>query len=164
LELFADETSPEVVRQDCVAAVAALCRDHDANQSLFRRERGLTCLKHALTALRDADHTLPSAYAVAVLNCAWGAVANNRKNLARFLAAHGTPSGSSPALHRVPCPSLLCRLGALPAPANNHKVVLARLTNIYLLLPRPRKAPGGAALSACGLCCGGIEGSAAACS
>jgi hypothetical protein len=60
LELFTLHSElPEVVRQDAVAVLSNLCRDHEANQKIFRQERGLSALKGALVALRSADHTLP---------------------------------------------------------------------------------------------------------
>jgi len=89
LDLFMAEGSPEVLRQDAVAVLSHLCRNHEANARLFRGARGLSAVKQALAGLWAADHTLPSAYGVAVLECLWNAVVGSRRNLARFLAAHG---------------------------------------------------------------------------
>mmetsp|Transcript_32935 Transcript_32935/g.63262 ORF Transcript_32935/g.63262 Transcript_32935/m.63262 type:complete len:884 (-) Transcript_32935:291-2942(-) len=89
LDLFQDPASEEVVRQDAVAAACGLCKAHEGNQQVFRREGGLDALVGALTQLKSTDQTLPSALAVAVVDCAWAAVAPSRKSLARFLAAHG---------------------------------------------------------------------------
>lgn len=89
LELFCDEENPECVKQDAIAVLSSLCQEHEDNRQRFRKEGGLNALRSALITLKSVDHTLPSAFGVAVMEALWYCVVTNRRNLARFLAADG---------------------------------------------------------------------------
>ncbi|KXZ56694.1 hypothetical protein GPECTOR_1g625 [Gonium pectorale] len=85
----ASGAQPESVRHFALLCLTALCSVHAENQRRLRKAGGVTVLLSALARLRSLDPLLPAPYAVAVLDCIWGAVVPDRKSTARFLVDQG---------------------------------------------------------------------------
>eukprot|EP00899_Mesostigma_viride_P002503 jgi/Mesvir1/12253/Mv00470-RA.2 len=89
LELFSDPRNATAVRMLGAQLVSALCKAHDDNQRLLRKADGLRILTEELCALAKMEPATSLFMTVAVVDCTWNCILNNRRNLARFIAAGG---------------------------------------------------------------------------
>lgn len=86
------ELATDALKNVAMLAVTALTGEHKANQDLFRKADGVPMLLQELSRLCQADHSLPSPYAVVVVEAVWASTARCRKSLARFLLFDGMES------------------------------------------------------------------------
>eukprot|EP00195_Chlamydomonas_chlamydogama_P007748 CAMPEP_0202890108 /NCGR_PEP_ID=MMETSP1392-20130828/615_1 /ASSEMBLY_ACC=CAM_ASM_000868 /TAXON_ID=225041 /ORGANISM="Chlamydomonas chlamydogama, Strain SAG 11-48b" /LENGTH=1052 /DNA_ID=CAMNT_0049573609 /DNA_START=191 /DNA_END=3349 /DNA_ORIENTATION=- len=80
---------PEGVRHFALMLLSLLCTVNAENLRRLRKAQGVAVLLDQLQRLIRADPTLPSPFAVAVLDAVWCCVVPDRKNLARFLVDEG---------------------------------------------------------------------------
>ncbi len=80
---------PEGARLAALLMLSALCSASAENQRRLRKAEGVAVLVAQLSLACALDPSLPSPFALAVLDAIWSCVVPDRKNVAKFLVADG---------------------------------------------------------------------------